>query len=124
VRADALAVQLLTYGHTVAWVCDATTLPRRAVHRAGYAAGLTWHEESDTFRGRREQTPEVRALVAGMTAALDSVPDGSERRVLRREFARWAQRLDRALYPTTTDPLATTDPAPPAPKRRRARPRG
>lgn len=115
-KAEALAVQLLEYGHTVSWVCDATTLSRRTVHRSAYAAGLAWHEESDTMRGAREQPAEVRALIAGMTQALDSVPNGEERRVLRRELARWAMRLDRALYPTTSDPM----PPPPAVKRRRS----
>ena len=121
-RAEQLAVKLLEYGHTVAWTCDATTLPRRTVHRAAYGAGLTWHEASDTFRGAAPQPSDVRSLIAGMTAALDRVEAGEERRVLRREFARYVQRLDRALYPTTTDPLAGLEPAPstPTPRRRRA----
>lgn len=120
-RADALAVALLDYGHTVSLVCEMTTLPRHQVHRIAGRHGMTWHQDSDTMRRPGpEQEPEVRQIIAGMTAVLDGVADPLEQRQLRRLLATWVQRLDRALYPTTPTPAL---PTPPPAKARRGRPR-
>lgn len=111
-RAEALAVQLLDYGHTVEWTCNATTLPRHTVHRLAGRNGFTWHETSDTMRRNApEQTKAVRELIAGFTELLDTVTDAGERRRLRADLARWVARLERELYAPT--------PEPPRPVRRR-----
>lgn len=119
-RAEALAVQLLDYGHTVEWTANATTLPRHTIHRLARHNGFTWHEDSDTMRRNvPEQAQPVRELIAGFTELLDTVTNAGERRRLRADLARWVARLERELYPTTQTP---TPPPPPAPARR-GRPR-
>lgn len=115
-RAEALAVQLLEYGHTVAWVCDATNLPRRHVHRIAEHAGFVWRQDGDTMRRPGPKQPKpVKALIEELGQLIDSVPDPKERYSIRRAAAVLVQRLDRELYPTTTDPQA-------APARRRRGP--
>lgn len=120
-RADTLALELLRYGHTVAWTCDATTLPRHRVHTVAGRAGLTWHQDSDTMRDpqNRRQAPEVAELVDDLTAVLEQIPDARERRHLRHLAAVLTMRLDRAVYAAAKSATETT----PAPAKQRRAPK-
>ncbi len=111
-RAHRIALAALEAGHTVAWTCAATTLPRRTVHQLAERAGLAWHQDSDTFRNPNHHAirHDVADLVQMLAPLVDGIGDEHERRVIRREAALIMQRIDRALYqpPCTTSP--TTSP--------------